>query len=136
MLKVEPYLHFSGNCEEALTAYAAIFGGTIGEVNRYAGSPMQEQVPEGWGQKVMHTAFSAPGVDFMASDSPHRTLAAGSTSRVALSIASPDASDGKRIFDALAEGGTVTMPYSKQFWGASFGMLTDRFGIDWLVNAG
>jgi PhnB protein len=86
----------------------------------------------------MHTSFKAPGVAFMASDAMRGELAPPGTAtpRVRLSIASADAAEGERVFAALAEGGTVTLPYQKQFWGAHFGMVTDRFGIDWMVNAG
>jgi PhnB protein len=69
----------------------------------------------------------------MASDGSE---ADGEMRRVSLSLATGDRAEGSRVFDALAAGGTITMPYSKQFWGASFGMLVDRFGIRWMVNAG
>jgi len=134
-MKLEPYLHFAGNCEEALEAYAKIFRGEIVEANRYGGSPMEAQAPPDWGNKIMHATFRAPGVDLMAGDSTHAS-AIGAGGRITLAVATEDSAEGERIFQALAEGGNVTMPYAKQFWGASFGMLTDRFGVDWMVNAG
>jgi PhnB protein len=135
-MKLEPYLHFAGNCEEALQTYARIFKGEIVDVNRYAGSPMEAQAPPDWGKKIMHATFRAPGVDFMASDSTHQSEKSAGTGPITLSIGTPDVAEGERIFNALADGGAVTMPYSKQFWGASFGMLTDRFGVAWMINAG
>lgn len=68
----------------------------------------------------------------MAADSSHSRSAAG---HVSLSLSTNDAGEGKRIFEMLSAGGTVTMPYQATFWGADFGMLTDRFGVDWMVNS-
>lgn len=132
-MKLEPYLHFNGTCEEALQVYARILGGEIVDMNRYSGSPMENHGPEGWGDKIMHATFRAPGVELMASDTPRPQAAGG---RVSLSIGLADAEEGRRIFTSLADGGTVTMPYEKRFWGASFGTVTDRFGVDWMINAG
>ncbi len=134
-MQLQPYLFFSGECEEALTFYRSIFGGEIVSLNRYAGSPMEQQAPSGWGQKVMHASFTAGDITLMAADSAHSAPGANNA-RARLSVGSADHDEGQRVFDGLAAGGTVTMPYSKQFWGASFGMLVDRFGIEWMVNAG
>jgi len=135
-MKLEPYLHFAGNCEEALQTYARIFKGEIVDVNRYAGSPMEAQAPPDWGNKIMHSTFRGQGVELMAADSIHQSESSTGGGRITLSIGTPDVAEGERIFNGLAEGGTVTMPYSKQFWGANFGMLTDRFGVAWMINAG
>jgi PhnB protein len=125
-----PYLAFSGSCEEALNVYASLFGGTIEGINRYEGSPMEDQVPADFKTKVMHATLLSPLGTLMASDSC-RPLPEGS--RVSISIA-PTAADGARIFDELAAGGEVGMPLQDVFWGGKFGMVTDRFGIDWLVS--
>lgn len=132
-MQLAPYLFFDGTCEEALSFYAAALGGKVSEINRYADSPMGEKLPPEHGNRIMHATFTAPGVTLMASDGSD---ADGEMKRVSLSLATADRDEGARVFDALAAGGTVTMPYSKQFWGASFGMLVDRFGIRWMVNAG
>ena len=133
-MQLAPYLYFDGTCEEALTFYAAVFGGTTTDLNRFADSPMSETMPADQRRRIMHCTFSAPGISFMASDSSE--LASGAMRRVSLAIAGSDAAEGQRVFDALAEGGTISVPYTKQFWGASFGMLVDRYGINWTVNAG
>ena len=127
-----PYLAFSGTCEEALTAYAAIFGGTIESMNRFAGSPMEGHVPADYKQKVMHATLSSPLGTLMAADQA-QPLPEGT--RVSISI-TPAASDGERIFNELSRGGAVGMPLQDVFWGGRFGMLTDRFGIDWLISIG
>jgi len=137
MLELEPYLFFAGDCEEALNFYARALGGEITMMNRFEGSPMAADMPEDQRKNVMHANFRAGKLRFMASDGlgmPGHALPTGT--RVRLSIGTTDAAEGERVFNALAEGGTVDTPYQKQFWGDSFGMLTDRFGIEWMVNAG
>jgi PhnB protein len=134
-MQLQPYLMFSGQCEEALTFYRSVLGGEIVSMNRYRNSPMESQVPADWGDKVMHATLVADGVTLMASDSS-RLGSDANNSRAQLSIGSADHAEGQRIFDGLVAGGSVTLPYTQQFWGASFGMLVDRFGIEWMVNAG
>jgi PhnB protein len=134
-MQLQPYLFFTGECEEALNFYRSVFGGEIVSINRYAGSPMENQVPPDWADKVMHATFTAGDITFMAADSSQaRPDANNAKARLCVGAAGHD--DGARIFDGLAAGGSVTMPFTKQFWGASFGMLADRFGIEWMVNAG
>lgn len=129
-MDVHPYLSFDGTCEAALTFYAQVFHGEIASINRYEGSPMEAQVPPDWKSKIMHGALVAPGITFFASDS--RRFASGD--RISLSLSTKDAAEGKRVFDALAEGGSVEMPLSDAFWGGSFGMVVDRFGIRWMMS--
>jgi PhnB protein len=134
---IEPYLFFPGNCEEALAFYAEILGGSTLFAMRYGDVPpaADHPIPPGSEKKIMHATFVAGDLKFMASDSMQ--LAPGTAvERVSLSIGTTDVEEGGRVFAALAAGGTVHAPYAKQFWGATFGMLTDRFGIDWMVNAG
>jgi PhnB protein len=134
-MQVQPYLFFSGECEEALNMYRSVFGGEIVSINRYGGSPMEKQAPPDWTEKVMHATFVAGDITLMAADSSH-TSPGANNARARLSVGTADHAEGQRVFDSLADGGTITMPYTKQFWGASFGMLTDRFGIEWMVNSG
>ena len=131
-MHLEPYLFFDGNCEEALAFYAAIFGGQIEGLMRFGETPTAADMPPESRDKVMHANFKSPTLAFMASDGNRANECTGS--RVALSLSSKDAAQGKRIFDALSAGGTVGMPYGKTFWGAMFGTFTDRYGIDWMIN--
>ena len=128
----EPYLFFSGNCEEALNFYKGIFGGEISEIMRWKDAPGDAGLPTDQGNKVMHSTFKSPSVNFMASDA--RPTTQYGVGRISLSIATKDVAEGKRVFDSLANGGEVEMPFDKTFWGAMFGMLTDKYGIDWMVN--
>ena len=128
-MQLEPYLFFHGNAEEALTFYCDVFGGEITALNRYEGSPMEAEVDDK--RQVMHASFRAPGVAFMAADSSRHNAQTGN---ISMSLGSSDVAESQRVFDKLAQGGTVTMPFGETFWGAKFGMLTDRFGIDWMVN--
>ncbi len=131
-MELEPYLFFDGTCEEALTFYASVFGGGITALMRFEGSPLAEEMPPDARNRVMHANFVAPSLRFMGADSNRASECTGS--HVALSLSSRNVPECQRIFEALAAGGAVTMPFGKTFWGAMFGMLTDRYGIDWMVN--
>jgi PhnB protein len=135
-MRIEPYLFFPGNAEEALAFYQGIFGGEVVYAMRYGEAPPDHHpTPPEMNGKIMHATFTSGQITLMAADSMNQqpgTVA----ERVALSIALADPEEGRRIFDALAAGGTILAGYEKQFWGATFGMVTDRYGIDWMVNAG
>jgi PhnB protein len=134
-MQLEPYLLFSGNCEEALNFYKEIFGGTIEGLSRWSEMPPNEngpQVTPETANRVMHATFRSPGVSFMASDaSPGKTYGEGP---ITLSLGTTDLAEAERVFNALAGGGNVEVPMTDMFWGAKFGMLTDKYGIDWMVN--
>lgn len=130
-MQLTPYLIFpNGNCEEALGFYGKALGGQTGHISRYADAP-----ENGMGmdpQKVMHTHFTVDGnVLFMASDGPTDATDSGT---VSLSLNFDDSGSIQAAFNALSEGGTVTMPLQDTFWGATFGMLQDKYGIKWMVN--
>ena len=136
-MEIQGYLFFNGQCEEALAFYAEALGGKVTTLMRYEGSPMMEgnELPPGWGQKVMHANFEAEGAVFMASDGMP-----GAPAPVyggfALSVYVPDDLErARKVFDALADGGRVTMPFAPPFWGGHFGMLIDRFGVPWMVSS-
>src|ERR1700760_1060393 len=134
MLELEPYLGFYGNCEEALNFYARVFGGEVTELRRFGEAPPgQMELPPDWSDKVMHANLKAPTLKFMGSDRAPSHQGPARAGRISMSLGGDDVDEGKRIFDALAEGGTVIMPYQKTFWGANFGMLTDKYGIDWMI---
>jgi PhnB protein len=134
-MDIEPYLTFDGNCEEALEFYSKCLGGKLTIMMRYAGSPMDTpELPAQWKNKVMHATLEADGKHLMASDNmPGRPFKGYSGITVSVNIPK-DAARGKQVFDALAQGGRIEMPFQKTFWGARFGMLTDRFGVPWMVN--
>ena len=136
-MDLEPYLFFSGRCEEALSFYQGIFGGEIASISRFKDMPPDEeghsQSPLEYGDKIMHATFKSPSFSFMASDGrPGKVYGEGP---ISLSLGFKDAASAQRTFDGLTQGGTVEMPMQKTFWGSQFGMLTDKFGIDWMVSA-
>ncbi|MBV8363212.1 MAG: VOC family protein [Candidatus Eremiobacteraeota bacterium] len=133
-MQLAPYLNLGGRCEEALNFYRDCLGGSISELHRFEGSPAEAQVGAGQKDKIMHATFTFDGGTFMASDGPGD--AAVTESNIALSLGLDDAKRGEEIFNALSAGGQVQMPFQKQFWGATFGMFNDRYGIQWMVNCG
>ncbi len=132
-MQLEPYLFFHGRCEEALNFYAQCLGGAIEGLNRFAGSPMEGQVDAGYREKIMHASFVAGNVKFMASDGRPGSPPDGEDD-IALSLNTLDDAEGERVFNALADGGTVEMPLADAFWGGKFGSLTDRFGVQWMIS--
>lgn len=137
-MELEPYLHFGGQCEEALNFYKSVFGGEITSLNRFEGSPMMKELPPEYGSKVMHANYvgADAALRFMASDGMPDSTHADGAGRISLTISTADVAEGERVFKALAAGGTVSVEFQETFWGATFGMLTDKYGIDWMVNAG
>ena len=131
-MQVSPYLSFNGECEAAFTFYARCLGGELGSIFRYAGTSLAHQVPADWQDKVMHGSVTVGDLVLMGGDvAPDRYEAPRGFS---LSIQIASATEAERIFNALGEGGSVTMPLEKTFWAERFGMLVDRFGIPWMIN--
>ena len=131
-MQVNPYIHFGGNCEEALNFYVKAIGARIDVIMHVEGSPAQEQLPPEMASKVLHAQFTIDGEVVMASDAPPQHFEKPQGFSVALQIEDP--AEGEKAFHALAEGGTVKMPFGVTFWSKGFGMCVDRFGIPWMVN--
>lgn len=131
-MQLDPYLIFNGDCEEALKFYEQALGGKIEGLMKFSGSPAAEHAPPEWGEKVLHATIKIEGNTLMASDAPPGHYAKPQGISVAIGL--NDREKGERIFNALSQGGTVTMPFEKTFWSSGFGMCTDRFGIPWMVN--
>lgn len=127
-----PYLMFGGNCREAFTRYREIFGGDL-MLMPMSEAPEGVPVPEGAGDQIMHAALTFDGNLLMASDDPTGDFQPPRGMAVNYSVA--DVADARRVFEALCEGGQVTMPMAETFWSPAFGMCTDRFGTPWMVNA-
>ena len=133
---VQPYLFFSGTCEEAVEFYRTALGAEVLMTMRYSESPDPHppgMVPPGSENKIMHTGFRIGETTVMASDSPCHEGPTGFNG-FSLSITVPDEAEADRYFNALAEGGKVEMPLMKTFWSPRFGMLTDRFGVGWMIS--
>ena len=131
-MQLNPYLFLSGQCEEAFAAYQRILGGEITLMLKHAGTPAAGHVPPEWQDKIMHACLDLGGRKLMGSDAPPgRTKPPGGFS---VQIAADSVAEAERVFAALAEGGEVTMPLQQTFWSERFGMLTDRFGVPWMIN--
>lgn len=135
MATINPYLNFKGNCEEAMNFYKSVFNGQyMGEIMRYGGSPMEHSPTEA--NLVMHCTLDiGNGSYLMGSDSPasYPTPTYGDGGmQIAIHPTSED--EAKNIFKGLSDGGNVLMPLEKTFWGAWFGVLKDKYGIQWMVN--
>jgi PhnB protein len=127
---LSPYLAFNGNCREAMTFYQEALGGEL-HIQTFGDSPMEVK-PEDK-ERVMHATLTFGDAVLMASDGmPDNEVVFGNS--VHLSIAALSADEGERIFNHLAGGGTVVMPWNKTFWGAMFGMCVDKFGMNWMIN--
>ena len=131
-MQVNPYLSFDGQCEAAFTFYAQCLRGQLGPIFRYAGSPMADQAPPDWQEKVMHGSVTVGEQELMGADiTPDRYEAPKGFS---LSIQIKNTADAERIFRELGAGGTIVRALEKTFWAERFGMVTDRFGTPWMIN--
>jgi PhnB protein len=137
-MRVHPYLNFNGKTEEAFRFYERVLGGKLTEIHRFGSMPQEggfDFTPE-QKNRVMHVGLELPdGQMIMASDTmdgmgPRHVEG----NNISISVHPGSKGEADRIFSALAEGGTITMPIADQFWGDYFGSLTDRFGINWMVN--
>jgi PhnB protein len=133
MSHLNAYLFFDGTCADAMRFYERTLGGKIEMMLTHAESPMADKTPPGSADRIMHARLAIDGGALMASDSmagqPY-----GGMKGFSLSLIYPTVADAKRVFNALAAGGSVTMPIEKTFWAEAFGMLVDRFGTPWMIS--
>ena len=127
-----PYLFFSGTCRPAFTRYQEIFGGEL-DLLTMSDMPSEAPVPAEQGDLIMHAALTFEDHLLMGSDDP--TGDGGPMRGVAVSCTVADVAEANRVFQALSEGGEVTMPMTQTFWAPMFGMCVDRFGTPWMVSA-
>jgi PhnB protein len=129
--KLNPYLSFKDNAREAMEFYKTVFGGklTMSTFKEYHASqdPSEDE-------KIMHSILEADnGITLMASDTPNRMEYSPGTN-YSMSLSGDNETELRTYFEKLTAGGIVTMPLEKAPWGDTFGMLTDKFGVPWLVN--
>ena len=132
--EIQPYLFFGGRCDEALAFYKKALGAEVDMLMHFNESPEPPPpgtIKPGFEKKVMHSSFRVGGNTIMASDGCGEE---SKFSGFSLSLALPTVADVDRAFAALSEGGKVTMPLNKTFWSPRFGMVTDRFGVGWMVS--
>lgn len=129
-----PYLSFKDNAAEAMTFYQQVLGGTL-QVLTFGDSPGCEDMPPEAKGLTMHAALAGGAALLMASDTPpHMTFEP--IKGVSLSLSFADIPEAERILATLGAGGTVIMPMAETFWVERFGMVTDRFGVTWMINGG
>lgn len=133
-MKVNPYLFFQGNCEEAFQFYEKSFNGKIDFKVPYAETPMAKEVPPNWAGKLCHITLTAGDVVLQGADCPPDKFQ--KPQGFSISIDVETAAEAERIFKTLSEKATVSMPLQETFWAARFAMLTDRFGTPWMINCG
>jgi PhnB protein len=133
-MDLNAYLTFNGQCEQAFQFYERALGGKIQFSHPYANSPMEEQCAPEWRNKMMHMRMTIRGNVLMGSDCMPGQFE-GDYKGMALSLGIPDPDEAERIFKNLSENARViTMPIQPTFWAKKFGMLTDQFGVPWMVN--
>lgn len=133
-MAIEPYLFFNGCCEAAIAFYQKALGAEVMMLMRYKESPEPPppgMVPAGWDDKIMHVSLRVGDATVMASDGCSDGPAFKGFS---LSLTAANEADAGRKFAALSEGGQIQMPLGKTFWSPCFGMVTDKFGVGWMVT--
>ena len=138
MAKVNAYLTFNGNCEAAFQFYQSVFGGEFQHIGRFGDMPSSDGNPisEADKNKIMHVSFPiSQETVLMGSDTTDSTASQlNMGNNISLSINTDSKEEADRLFNGLSDGGQITMPIAETFWGAYFGMWTDKFGISWMVN--
>lgn len=131
-MKFNPYLLFDGQCEEAFKFYEQTLGGKIESMLTHEGTPAAGSVPPEWAKKILHARMTIGDTVLMASDAPPGRYQKPQGFSVNISVNKPE--EAERVYQALAENGSVQMPLQPTFWATRFAMLSDRFGIPWMIN--
>ena len=138
MAQVNAYLTFNGNCEEAFIFYKSVFGVEYGDINRFGDMPPTDgkELSGEDKNRIMHVTLPiSQETVLMGSDTGGEWASHfNKGNNISLSVNTDSREEAERLFNGLSEGGTVTMPLADTFWGAYFGMWTDKFGINWMVN--
>ncbi|MBS3069531.1 VOC family protein [Candidatus Micrarchaeota archaeon] len=135
MATINPYLNFNGNAEEAFNFYKAVFGGEFAVLQRYREMPGDEKVSESQKEKILHVALPIGKDDvLMGSDAPEQMEHVNFGNNFHISISVDGKEEAQRVFEGLSKGGKVQMPLADAFWGAYFGMVADKFRVQWMVS--
>jgi PhnB protein len=139
MAQINPYLTFNGNCEEAFTFYKSVFGGEFTFIGRFGDMPPQEGAPAmspEVANLVMHVSLPIGGETILFGSDASEAFGQVATfgSNISISINTSSTKEADTLYNGLSAGGKQTMPMNKTFWGAYFGMFTDKFGIHWMIN--
>lgn len=130
-MQVNPYLSYKGQCEAAFLFYEKCFAGRITARTRYGETSMSDQVPAGWRDKIIYSSMTIGNMVLMGGDPPPARYA--EPKGFSLTVELDDQVEAERVFSALSENGSVTVPLEQSAWADCFGMLTDQFGVPWMV---
>lgn len=131
-MKLIPYLNFAGNCREAMEFYATLLNAEIDFMQTYGESQIADQIPPEHQNAVLHASLKGDGFSLMASDAMPGTECKAGSSHVALVVDSVE--EAERVYAALSDSATITMPLEETFFSKRFGMLIDRFGTPWMID--
>lgn len=131
-MKLNPYLHFPGTCEEAMKTYAKVLGGEVAAMLAYGDMPGDHPIPDDLRKKIAHARIEIGDQVLMASDVGPERFKPMQGMSVTLNI--PEPGEAGRVFNALVDGGNAIMPLEETFWAIKFGVLVDRFGTQWMIN--
>lgn len=136
MTRINPYINFSGNTEQAFNFYKSVFGGEFITLQRFRDTPEADRVPDSAKDKIMHVSLPIGAHNVLmgtdALEEMGHPCKPGNNFQLSVSLDTEREAD--EIFASLSDGGKITVPLEKAFWGAYFGMLTDKFGIQWMVS--
>lgn len=130
-MKISPYLHFDGRCDEAIEFYKKALGAQLQFVFRFKENPEPQYNPPGMDEKIMHANLLIGETQIMVSDG--RCTGEAKFEGITLSIEVADAGEAARVYNALVDGGKVIMPLAQTFFSPQFGMVADKFGVHWMV---
>jgi len=135
MLKLEPYIYFDGNCEEAFTFYKSVFGGEFDGLTRYKDIPDEEKKMEIDDlDKIIHIGLPIGETVILMGTDASSDIQLKIGNNISLAISTQKEEIVRKLFEDLSEGGKVLMPLEKNFWAELYGMLTDKFGINWVIS--
>ena len=138
MTTINPYLTFNGNCEMAFNFYKSVFGGEFTFAGKFKDMPENPEYPvaEEDKEKIMHIALPISNETMLMGSDSSKAFGQATIegNNFSISVNTDSVEEVTRIYNELSAGGTVKMPLNKTFWGAYFGMFTDKFGIPWMVN--
>jgi PhnB protein len=135
MATINPYLNFNGTTEAAFNFYRSVFGGEFAMVQRFGDAPPDQSSTSDDSKLIMHIALPiGPHTVLMGSDVPGTIPPVSQGTNFAVSVSTDSKEEADRIFNNLSAGGNITMPIDHMFWGSYFGMLTDKFDIQWMVS--
>lgn len=135
MAALNPYLNFNGNAEDAFSFYKSVFGGEFAMIMRFKDVPSEYAMPAEEAEKIMHIALPiGQGSLLMGSDVPGAYPAAVMGTNAYVSVSTASEQEARKLYEGLSAGGNIMMPLDKAFWGALFGMFTDKYGVQWMVS--